>query len=90
MEEAGLHQVQAAKSDGRWNSAYAPQGEMEIPADFIAALESNPDAKKFFDTLNKINRYAISYRLATAKKPETRSKRFDQFLQMMENGEKFH
>lgn len=90
MEKAGFHQIQAAKLNGRWESAYAPQSEMEIPADFLAALESRPKAKEFFGTLNKTNRHAISYRLASAKKPETRSKRFDHFLQMMENGERIH
>src|SRR5690606_4935530 len=90
MEKPGLDQVRKARADGRWKNAYAPASEMKVPDDFLAALESRPDAKQFFDTLNKANRYAIAYRLTTAKKPETRSRRFDQLLQMLEQGKKLH
>ena len=64
--------------------------DMTIPDDFLAALENRPKATKFFAASNKVNLYAIGYRLATAKKPETRQRRFDKFLSMMENGERFH
>jgi uncharacterized protein YdeI (YjbR/CyaY-like superfamily) len=87
MEEAGMVHVRAAQADGRWDNAYAPASEMEMPADFLAALEQRPAAKAFFGTLNRQNRYAIGYRLATAKKPATRQKRLDQFLAMLEKGE---
>ena len=90
MQSAGLAHVDAAKADGRWDTAYAPSSEMMIPDDFLAALELHPKAKKFFATLNKAILYAIAYRLATAKKPETRQRRFDKMLTMMENNEKFH
>ncbi len=88
MEESGLAHVRAAKEDGRWERAYAPASDMEVPADFVEALENRPKAKEFFQTLNKANRFAIAYRLTTAKKPETRKKRFEQFLDMLERGEK--
>lgn len=90
MQPAGLVHVEAAKSDGRWESAYAPQSEMKVPDDFLAALENRPAAKKTFSKLNKANLYAIAYRLATAKKPETRQRRFDKLLAMLEKGEKIH
>lgn len=90
MEEPGLEQVRAAKADGRWKNAYAPASEMKVPADFLAALENRPKAKEFFDTLNKANVYAIAYRLATAKKPKTRAKRFEQLVDMLNRGEKLH
>jgi uncharacterized protein YdeI (YjbR/CyaY-like superfamily) len=90
MREPGLIHVLAAQSDGRWESAYAPASEMTVPDDFLEALENCPEAKKFFATLNKQNLYAIAYRLQTAKKPETRQKRFNQFLSMLKHGEKLH
>lgn len=90
MEDPGLAHVHAAQADGRWENAYAPASEMEIPADFLAAVARKPKARKFLATLNKANLYAIGYRLTTAKRPETRQKRFDQILAMLENGEKFH
>ncbi len=83
MQEPGLEHVRAAKSDGRWENAYAPASEMKVPADFVAALDSNPTAKQFYETLTKSNRYAIAYGLETAKRPETRERRFKKFMDMM-------
>jgi len=87
MQEPGLVQVRAAKADGRWKKAYAAS-EMKVPADFLAAVERKPKAKQCFETLNKSNRYTIAYGLTTAKRPETRKKRFDEFLEMLIRGEK--
>ncbi|MCB0177733.1 MAG: YdeI/OmpD-associated family protein [Anaerolineae bacterium] len=90
MQEVGMVHVRAAQADGRWEAAYAPPSEMTVPEDFLAALDERSQAKAFFETLNKQNRYAIAYRLQTAKKPETRQKRFEQFIAMMEKGEKLY
>jgi uncharacterized protein YdeI (YjbR/CyaY-like superfamily) len=88
MKEPGLVQVRAAKADGRWESAYAPASEMEMPADFLAALKKKPRANRFFETLTKSSKYVIVYGLTTAKKPETRQKRFDKFMDMLLREEK--
>ena len=88
MMKPGLAQVDAAKADGRWDNAYAPASEMEIPEDFVAAVAKKPRAKRTFEALNKANRYAIAYGLTTAKKPDTRQRRFDKFLGMLARGEK--
>jgi len=90
MQETGWAHVRAAQADGRWEAAYAPPSEMTIPDDFLAALELRPQAKAFFLTLNRANLYAIGYRLQTARRPETRTKRFERCLAMLENGEKFY
>jgi uncharacterized protein YdeI (YjbR/CyaY-like superfamily) len=90
MHPAGQAAVDAAKADGRWEQAYQSSTNAEVPADFIAAISQHTQAKAFFDTLNKANRYAIYFRLTTAKKPETRARRFDQLLGMMQRGEKLH
>ena len=87
MTEAGLVQIRAAQADGRWENAYTAS-EMEVPQDFIAALDSNPIAKQFFDTLNKSNRYVIAHGLGSAKKPETRQRRFAKFMDMLVRKEK--
>lgn len=81
-------QVEAAKEDGRWKNAYAPASEMKVPKDFVAEVNRKPKAKKCYETLNKTNRYAIAYGLTTAKRPETRQRRFDKFLDMLVRGEK--
>jgi len=90
MKPSGLKEVEAAKADGRWNKAYDPQGEMTVPNDFLAKLSKNATAKSFFETLNKANRFAIVWRLQTAKRPETREKRMAMILEMLKKGEKFH
>ena len=87
MKESGLVHVRAAKADGRWENAYVVS-EMEVPADFLAALESKPNVKEFFETLNKSSRYAIAYGLISAKKPDTRMKRFEKFMNMLVHEEK--
>ena len=79
MKEPGLVHVRAAKEDGRWKNAYSAS-EMKVPADFLAALESMPKAKQFYETLTKSNRYTIAYGLESAKKPETRQRRFKKFM----------
>jgi len=87
MTESGLTQVRAAKTDGRWENAYTAS-EMQVPADFLAALESKPRAKAFFERLTKSNRYVIAYGLTSAKKAETRQRRFEKFLDMLTRDEK--
>lgn len=90
MQQAGMHQVELAKADGRWQQAYDSSKNMKVPEDFLQQLSTNEKAKTFFDGLNKANQYAISWRLQTAKKPETREKRLKEILQMMSEGKKFH
>ena len=87
MMESGLVHIRAAKADGRWESAYVVS-EMEVPEDFLAALEIKPNVKEFFETLNKSSRYVIAYGLISAKKPETRLRRFTKFMDMLVHEEK--
>ncbi|AFN74537.1 hypothetical protein MROS_1300 [Melioribacter roseus P3M-2] len=87
MNEPGLEQVRAAKADGRWDNANTAS-ELNVPEDFLAALEDNPEAKRFFDTLNKSSRYVIAHELTNAKKTVTRKKRFNKFLNMLLRGAK--
>ena len=90
MKPGGLREVEAAKADGRWDAAYASQRTMTVPDDFQAELDRSPLAKEFFATLNATNRYAICYRIAIAKKPETRKARIDAFTAMLLAQEKVY
>lgn len=90
MKPGGLKEIEAAKADGRWASAYDSPANIEIPEDFLQMLSKKPKAKKFFETLNKTNTYSIAWRLQTAKKPETREKRMKLILEMLSKGQKFH
>ena len=90
MQPAGIRQVELAKADGRWEAAYESQSKMAIPDDFQRELDNNQKANEFFATLNSVNRYAILFRIHTAKKPETRSARIRKFIDMLSKQEKIH
>jgi uncharacterized protein YdeI (YjbR/CyaY-like superfamily) len=90
MHRSGENQVRQAKEDGRWEAAYAGQANIEVPKDLLAALSVNPRANAMFEVLTSANRYAILYRLVNAKKPETRARRIDQFVEMLARGETIH
>ena len=90
MKPTGLLQVEAARADGRWEAAYAGSRDIVVPEDLLSALDANPKAKAFFATLKSANRYAILYRLHEAKKPETRVRRLEKFVAMLEAGETLH
>jgi uncharacterized protein YdeI (YjbR/CyaY-like superfamily) len=90
MKPAGLKAIEAAKQDGRWEAAYSSQKNMSVPEDFQAALDRNTKANAFFVTLNSANRYAILFRIQTAKKAETRARRIQQFVEMLERGQKLY
>lgn len=87
MHAAGIAEVERAKADGRWDVAYEGSAAIEVPPDLAAALAAKPKAKKMFDTLNKLNRYAVLYRVTTAKRPETRAQRIEKFVAMLARGE---
>ncbi|MFE3290060.1 YdeI family protein [Rhodococcus sp. NPDC059234] len=86
----GLAEIEAAKADGRWDRAYEGQSTAAVPQDFLDALAQVPAAEQFFATLNKVNRYAVAYRLQDAKRRETRARRIEKFVQMFSEGKKIH
>jgi uncharacterized protein YdeI (YjbR/CyaY-like superfamily) len=90
MKPAGLREVERAKNDGRWDAAYDAPSKATVPDDLAKALKRNAKALKFFVTLDGQNRYAILHRLQTAKKPETRARRIDKFVEMLGRGEKLY
>ncbi len=90
MQPAGMQQVELAKADGRWEAAYESQSKITVPADFQSALDKNQQARDFFNTLHSVNRYAILFRIQTAKKPETRSARIQKFIEMLTNKQKLY
>jgi uncharacterized protein YdeI (YjbR/CyaY-like superfamily) len=87
MKPSGAAAVEQARSDGRWQAAYAGSSTIEVPDDLAAALAADPKAAAMFALLTSRNRYAILYRLATAKRPETRSRRLSEFVEMLARGE---
>jgi uncharacterized protein YdeI (YjbR/CyaY-like superfamily) len=90
MQPSGLAQIERAKADGRWDAAYDGAQAATVPHDLQAALDAQPKARKFFAALDSANRYAVLWRVQTAKKPETRARRIDTLVAMLARGEKIH
>ena len=90
MQAAGLAEVERAKADGRWDAAYDAQGTAAIPEDLAILLAGRPAARTFFEALDSRNRYAILFRLQTARKSATRERRLMLFVDMLSRGEKIH
>ena len=90
MQPAGMAAVERAKADGRWDAAYAGQASIEVPADLAGALAAAPKAQAMFEALTSQNRYAICFRIGGAKLPDTRTRRIQQFVDMLARGETIH
>ena len=90
MQPAGEAAVEVAKAQGRWQSAYRGQADMQTPPDLARALAANPCAAETFDQLDAANRYAIVYRLNTVKSPATRDRKLSEYVDMLARGESIH
>lgn len=90
MNAAGLEAVEAAKKAGRWDAAYDSPKAAKVPEDFEAAMDASPRAKKFFQSLDGANRYAVLFRIQTVKKTETRARKIREFVEMLERNETIH
>jgi len=87
MHPAGVAEVERARADGRWEAAYPGATDATVPPDLAAALAAEPRARAMFDALTSQNRYAVLYRLSTARRPETRARRLEGFVAMLVRGE---
>jgi uncharacterized protein YdeI (YjbR/CyaY-like superfamily) len=90
MRAPGLAEVERAQADGRWDAAYDSPRTAKLPDDFAAALALQPRAAEFFAKLNSANRYALLWRLQTAKREDTRRKRIELFIAMLARRERLH
>jgi len=90
MKPAGLHQVELARADGRWDAAYEAQSTATVPDDLQRELDRHPAAREAFAALDSRNRYAILYRIQDARRPETRARRIRRYVAMLEGGETIH
>jgi uncharacterized protein YdeI (YjbR/CyaY-like superfamily) len=90
MKPAGLAEIEAAKKDGRWDAAYASPCNIAVPEDLTAKLNEHAGALALFEKLDSRNRYAILYRIAEAKKAETRLRRIEKYVAMLLREERIH
>jgi uncharacterized protein YdeI (YjbR/CyaY-like superfamily) len=90
MHPAGLAAVAQAKAQGSWDAAYPGQASIEVPADLTGALAAEPAAQATFERLSSQNRYAVLYRIHSAKRSDTRARRIERFVEMLARGETIH
>jgi len=90
MQPGGLAAVESAQADGRWSAAYAGSAAIEVPEDLAEALSAAPEAQRMFENLTRTNRYAVLYRVQTAKRPETRARRIAELVLGLARGETPH
>ena len=86
MRPPGLREIERARADGRWDEAYDSPAIATVPDDFQAALDAVPAAREFFESLGSTKRYAFLYRIADAKRPETRAKRIAEYVTLLRQG----
>jgi uncharacterized protein YdeI (YjbR/CyaY-like superfamily) len=90
MTPHGQKHIDAAKADGRWDAAYAPIRSASadtIPADLRAAIEANARARKTFQSLNRQNLFALTFRTNNMKTPAGRAKKIETLVAMLAKGE---
>ncbi len=90
MTPHGQRQIDAAKADGRWDAAYAPirsTNESTIPDDLRSAIEANPRALKTFQSLNRMNLFALTFRTNNMKTPAGRARKIASLVAMLARGE---
>ena len=90
MKDPGLEAIKQAQSDGRWETAYDSTKNSKVPADFQAALDGCPKARKFFEHLDGTNRYAVLFRIQTARNPEKRAGKIEQMVELLKNNKRIH
>jgi uncharacterized protein YdeI (YjbR/CyaY-like superfamily) len=88
MRAPGLAEVDAARSDGRWDAAYVAQRNAAPPPDLVAALARNKAAGSFFARLNKTDKYMAILRLVKERTPEARAARLRKIIAAMASGKK--
>ncbi|MET0344610.1 MAG: YdeI/OmpD-associated family protein [Polyangiales bacterium] len=90
MTPRGLREIDAAKADGRWDEAYAPQRSTTLPDDLRAAIAAEPRAVWALEGLSAQNRFALSFRLSALKTPAGRARKLGDLVAMLARGETPH
>ena len=90
MKPSGMAVIEISKKKGTWDTAYDSQKNTTVPDDLQAELDKNPEAAEFFSSLKSVNRYAIIYRLQTARTPELRAKKLADYIEMLNRKEKIY
>jgi uncharacterized protein YdeI (YjbR/CyaY-like superfamily) len=90
MKPPGLGAIERAREGGEWDGAYDSSRTATVSPEFQAALDKSKNAAAFFTKLDGANRYAMLWRIQTARSPETRAKRIAEIIAMLKKKETFH
>ncbi len=85
MTPAGAASVERAKADGSWTSLDDVEG-LVVPDDLGAALAAEPGADRGFADFSDTARKMALYWIASARRPETRSKRLTEVVRSAAEG----
>jgi uncharacterized protein YdeI (YjbR/CyaY-like superfamily) len=88
MTEAGLAKIKTAKKTGLWDKDDRPQLSLDVPAEFAKALACNKKAKDNFDKLAPSYRKYYFAWISVAKRPDTRKRRIEESIALLEKGQK--
>jgi uncharacterized protein YdeI (YjbR/CyaY-like superfamily) len=86
MRPPGQHEIDCAKADGRWDSAYR-QRDGDLPAELEEALNADPELARAFASQSAQNRFAMAFRVANLKRPASRAARVADYVEMLKRGE---
>jgi uncharacterized protein YdeI (YjbR/CyaY-like superfamily) len=89
MRPAGQLEIDRAKADGRWDSAYR-QRDGDLPAELQEALDADPSVAAAFHAQSAQNRFSMAFRIANLKRPTTRAARVAEYVEMLNRGETLH
>ena len=89
MRPQGQAEIDRAKADGRWDNAYR-QSDGAIPAELQDALDADPEIAKAFAAQSAQNRFAMTFRVANLKRPESRARRVSEYVEMLKRGESIY
>ena len=83
LRAGGLAEIARAKSDGRWERAYAGAAAVEVPAELADALAANAPASAAFEALSRTERYSALHPLLIAPTPEVRTRRIAALIERL-------
>ena len=89
MRPQGQLEIDRAKADGRWGSAYR-QRDGDVPTELKEALEADPEIAAAFAAQSAQNRFAMAFRVSNLKRPASRAARVAEYVEMLKRGETLH
>ena len=89
MRPQGQYEIDRAKADGRWDSAYR-QSDGDVPVELQEALDADPQVAEAFASQSAQNRFSMAFRVANLKRPASRAARVAEFVEMLKRGETLH